>query len=171
MISSKVKLSIILLAMFLFVLGCTKSESGNAKHDISIYLVKDLSTKEAMSKKIDDLPLETVPILTDKEIDRYNWKDHTIYFKDGFSLEQELEGKVPLDGKPFVLVVDGTRIYLGSFWSMISSLYFPDVPTINSVWAGKVDNNTYTIRYGLEQDDPREDKRIYEALKSMGKLD
>jgi hypothetical protein len=171
LISNKVRLSIILFAMLLLVFGYTNNELDDTKHDFSIYLVKDLSTKEAMSKKIDDLPLESVPILTDKEIKTYKWKDHTFYIKDDFSLEQKLEGKVPLDGKPFVFVVDGTRIYLGSFWTPISSLYFPDIPTINSVWSGKVDNSTYTIRYGFEKNDPREDKRIYEALKSMKKLD
>lgn len=171
LISNKVRLLIILLVMLLLVFGCNKNESDNTKQDISIYLVKDLSTKEAMSRKIDDLTLETVPVLTDNEIETYNWEEHTFYTKDGFNLEQKLEGKVPLDGKPFVFVVDGTRIYLGSFWTPISSLYFPDIPTINSVWSGKIENNTYTIRYEFEKHDPREDKRIYEALKSMKKLD
>lgn len=157
--------------MLLLVLGCNKDGLDNAKHDFSIYLVNDLSTKEAMSKNIDKLSLETVPVLTNKEIERYDWKKHTIYTNDVFSLEQKLEGKIPLDGKPFVLVADGTRIYLGSFWNVLSSLYYPDIPTINSVWSGEFDNNTYAIRYGLEQQDPRDDKRIYEALKSLGKLD
>lgn len=171
LISNKVRLLIILLAILLLAFGCSKNESDNTKHDFSIYLVKDLSTKEAMSEKIDDISLETVPILTDKEVEKYDWKDHTFYIKDGFSLEEKLEGKVPLDGKPFVFVVDGTRIYLGSFWTPISSLYFPDIPTINSIWSEEADNNKYTIRYGYEQQDPREDKRIYEALKGSGKID
>lgn len=171
MISNKVRFSIVLLAILLFIIGCNKNEADNTKHDLSIFLVKDLSTKEAMSIKIDDLPLETEPVLTYNEIAAYNWEEHTIYTKDGFSLEQKLEGKVPLDGKPFVFVVDGKRVYLGSFWTPISSLYFPDIPTINSIWSGKVKNDTYTIRYGLEKNDPRQDKRIFEALKSMKKLE
>lgn len=171
LISKKVRLFILLLAMLLIIIGCNKNDSNNTKHDLSIYLVKDLSTKEAMSKNIDELPLETEPVLTDKEIKIYNWKEQAFSIKDDFSLEQRLEGKVPLDGKPFVFVVDGTRIYLGSFWTMISSLYYPDIPTINSIWSGKINNNTYTIRYGLKEQDPRDDKRIYEALKSLGKLD
>lgn len=165
------RLSIILLAILLLAFGCSKSESDNAKHDFSIYLVKDLSAKEAMSKKIEDLPLETEPILTDKEIETYNWKDHTFTIKDGFSLEQKLAGEVPLDGKPFVVVVDGEKIYLGCFWTLISSLYFPGIPTINSVWSEKVDKNTYTIGYGFGQNDPREDERVFEALKSLRKID
>lgn len=164
------RLLIILLAMLLLVFGCDKGDSDN-KHDISIYLVKDLSTKETMSKNIDKLPLESVPVLTDKEIERYNWKEQTFYIKDGYSLEQKLEGKVPLDGKPFVFIVDGTRIYLGSFWNMLSSYCYFDIPTINSVWSGEFDNNKYHIQYGLKQQDPRDDKRIYDALKDLGKLD
>lgn len=170
MISNKVKL-MILLAAIILVFGCSKEEPDNVKHDISIFLVEGLSAKEAMSKKIDDLQLETLPVLTEKEIEKYNWKEHTFYVKDGFSLEQKLEGKVPVSGKPFVLVVDGTRIYLGSFWTLVSSLYLPDIPTINSIWSGKVENNTYKISFGFEKNDPREDQRLYEALKSAGKLD
>lgn len=171
LISNKVRLFILLLVVLLLVFGCNKNNSDNTKHNLSIYLVKDLSTKEAMSKNIDELPLETVPVLTDKEIEIYNWKEQTFSIKDGISLEQRLEGKVPLDGKPFVFVVDGTRMYLGSFWTLISSLYYPHIPTINSVWSGKINKSKYTIRYGLEQQDSRNDKRIYEALKSLGKLD
>lgn len=169
--SNKIRLFTILLAMLLLVIGCDKNSTYTTKHDLSIYLVKDLSTSEAMSKNIDELPLETVPVLTDMEIEMYNWKEHSFSIKDGFSLEQKLEGKIPLDGKPFVLVVDGTRIYLGSFWTLISSLCYPEIPAINSVWSANFGKNTYTIQYRFEKQDPRDDKRIYEALKSMGKLD
>jgi len=171
LISSKARVLILLLAMMLLIFGCSKNDTQNTKHDLSIYLVKELSTKEAMSKNIDELPLENEPVLTDKEIKIFNWKAQTFSIMDGFSLEKRLEGKVPLDGKSFVLVVDGKRIYLGSFWTPISSLYYPDIPTIDSVWSGEINKSTYTIRYGLEQQDPRSDKRIYEALKSLNKLD
>jgi len=128
--SSKVRIFIILLVTLFLVLGCNKDITV---HDFSIYLVRNLSTTEAMSKNLDELPLENVPILTDKEIKIYNWKEHTFSLKEGFSLEEKLEGKVPLNGKPFVVVADSERIYLGSFWTLLSSLYMPEIPTINSI--------------------------------------
>ncbi|MTI58376.1 MAG: hypothetical protein FH762_00015 [Firmicutes bacterium] len=171
MINKRVIIFIILVAMLLLVSSCDMGSSVKKTHVLSIYLVKDLSTKEAMERNIDELLLESFPVLTDKEVERYNWEKQTFYIKDGISLEQKLEGKVPLDGKPFVLTVDGERIYLGSFWNLLSSLYYFDIPTINSVWSGEIDNKKYHIQYGLEGQDPRDDRRIYSALKSLGKLD
>lgn len=161
----------ILLVVMLLVSSCDMGSTVNNKHAFSIYLVKDLSIKEAMEKNIDELLLETTPILTDKEIERYNWEKQTFYIKDGISLEQKLEGKVPVEGKPFVLTVDGEKIYLGCFWNLLSSLYYLDIPMISSIWSGKVNNNKYHIQYGAEEQDPRDDRKIYSVLKTLGKLE
>ncbi|ODA40819.1 hypothetical protein [Desulfosporosinus sp. BG] len=170
MASSKAKLLIILSVALSLVCGCNKENKVSAVHDFSIYLVKDLSTTEAMNKNLDELPLENVPALTDKEIRMYNWREHTFSLKEGFSLEEKLEGRVPLSGKPFVVVADSERIYLGSFWTPISSLYIPEIPTIYSIWFKDNKNDIYTIKYGNQQQDPRADIRIYESLKGLGKV-
>ncbi|WP_045577110.1 hypothetical protein [Desulfosporosinus sp. I2] len=172
--STKVRLFIILFVTLLLVWGCNKDRNDNKDstvHNFSIFLVKDLSTSEAMSKNLDELPLENLPVLTDKEIRIYNWKEHTFSLKEGFSLERKLEGKVPLSGKPFVVVADSKRTYLGSFWTPISSLYIPDIPTIYSIWFKEHENDIYTIKYGKEQQDPRDNIRIYDSLLSLGKID
>ncbi|QTL96658.1 hypothetical protein GM661_01050 [Iocasia frigidifontis] len=162
-----------LLFVFCVLSACNKVGTGtdNNKHSLSIYLVKDLSVEEAMSMNIDELPLETLPVLTDNEIEKYNWGEHTFYIKNGFNIEGKLEGKVPLNGRPFVFLIDGKRIYLGSFWNMLSSLHWSNIPTINSVWSGEFTENKYHIAKANEQQDPREDKRIFETLKSLGKLE
>jgi hypothetical protein len=50
-------------------------------------------------------------------------------------------------------------------------LYIPDIPTIDSIWLKSNDKDMYTIKYGNNQkQDPRDDKRIYESLISLGKL-
>ena len=170
MASSKARLFIILFVTLFLFCGCNKDNKDSIVHDFSIYLVKDLSTTKAMSKNLDELPLENTPVLTDKEIRIYNWKEHTFSLKEGFSLEEKLEGEVPLSGKPFV-VADSERIYLGSFWTPISSLYIPEIPTIYSIWFKDNENDIYTIKYGNEQQDPRDDIRIYESLKGLGKID
>lgn len=89
--------------------------------------------------------------------------------KEGISLEEKLEGKVPVSGKPFVVVVGNERIYLGSFWSYSSSLFNPDIPRISSGWHKGSDNDMYKIHYGKNQD-PRDDTKIFEALKGLGKV-
>jgi len=167
---SKVRLFITLFVTILLIFGCNKDNKVSAVNNFSIYLVKeDLSATEAMSKNLDDLALEDIPVLTDEEISIYNWKEHVFTLKEGFNLEEKLEGKVPISGKPFVVVADSERIYLGSFWNPISSLYMPEIPTIYSMWFKGNDKDTYTINYGNEQKDPRDDIRIYDSLKGLGK--
>lgn len=170
MISSKIKLFVILNVMLFLTVGCNNGNKENAVNEFSIYLVKGLSTTEAMSKKLDDLPLETIPVLTDKEIKTYNWAEHEFTMMEGISLEGKLEGKVPASGTPFIVVVGNERIYIGSFWSYLSSQFNPlDIPRISSVWHKGSDNDMYKIQYGKNQD-PRDDTKIFEAFKGLGKV-
>lgn len=169
MISSKIKLFVILNVMLFLIIGCNNEYKASAVNEFSIYLVKDLSTTEAMSRKLDDLPLENIPVLTDKEIKTYNWKEHEFSMKEGISLEEKLEEKVSTSGKPFVVTVGNERIYLGSFWTLLSSLYNPDIPTISSMWHKGSEKEIYSIQYGKNQD-PRDDIRIFETLKGLGKI-
>jgi hypothetical protein len=170
MSSSKIKLFVILNVILFLIVGCNNDNKERAVNEFSIYLVKDLSTTEAMSKKLDDLPLETIPVLTDKEFKTYNWTEHEFTMKEGISLEGKLEAKVPASGKPFVVVVGNERIYLGTFWSASSSQFLDlDIPMISSIWFKGYDNDMYKIRSGKIQD-PRDDTKIFEALKGLGKV-
>ncbi len=170
MIASKIKLFVILNVMLFLIVGCNNGNKERAVNEFSIYLVKDLSTTEAISKRLDDLPLETIPVLTDKEIKTYNWTEHEFTMKEGISLEGKLEAKVPANGKPFVVVVGNERIYLGMFWSGYSSQFNPiDIPRITSLWIKRSDIDTYNINY-LNNQDPRGDTKIFEALKGLGKI-
>jgi len=169
-ISFKSKLFITLNVMLFLIIGCSNGNKESAVKEFAIYIVKDLSTTEALSKKLDDLPLETTPVLTDKEIKTYNWTEHDFTMMEGISLEEKLEGKVPASGKPFVVVVGNERIYLGSFWSLLSSQFYDlDIPRISSNWLKRIDNNKYKIRSGKIQD-PRDDTRIFKALKGLEKV-
>jgi len=168
--SSVIKLFVILNVILFLIVGCNNGNKERAVIEFSIYLVKDLSITEAISKKLNDLPLETIPVLTDKEIRTYNWTEHEFTMKEGISLEEKLEGKVPASGKPFVVVVDNERIYLGSFWSAFSSQFNPiDIPRITSNWLKVSDIDMYKIYSGKIQD-PRDATEIFEALKGLGKV-
>lgn len=122
-----------------------------------------------MSKKLEKLPLEAIPVLTDKEIRAYNWTEHEFTMIEGISLEEKLEGKVPGSGKPFVVMVGNERIYLGSFWFSLSSQFISDIPTISSGWFKGSELDVYKIQYGKNQD-PRDDAKIFEVLKELGKV-
>ncbi|OAB27357.1 hypothetical protein [Paenibacillus macquariensis] len=169
--TSTIKLFVILNVILFLIVGCNNGNKESVVNEFSIYLVQNLSTTEAMSKKLNDLPLEAIPVLIDKEIKTYNWTEHEFTMKEGISLEGKLEGKVPSSGQPFVVVVGNERIYLGIFWSHLSSLFNPDrdIPRISSNWLKGSDNDMYKIRSEKIQD-PRDNTKIFEAFKGLGKV-
>ncbi|MGO4696814.1 hypothetical protein AB4Z50_21270 [Paenibacillus sp. 2TAB26] len=168
---SAIKLFVSLNIMLFLIMGCNSSNEESDVNEFSIYLVKELSTTDAMSKELNDLSLETIPVLTANEIRTYNWIEHEFIMKESISLVEKLEGKVPASGKPFVVVVGNDRIYLGSFWSNLSSLYSHDIdiPKISSNWLKGSDKEIYQIRYG-KIPDTRDNTKIFEALKGMDKI-
>ena len=167
---SRVKAFIIIILLLVSVLvGCGIKETFSNKEGVSIYLVKNMTVAQAMKTELKDIPLEQEPLFTNKEIKAYYWKQHTVYLKGDFSLEAKLEGQVPLSGKAFVLMVGDERVYLGSFWNMLSSLYNPEIPTIYSGWFKESKTNNYRIQCN-NAEDPRNDNRLYEALKNLGIL-
>ncbi|MCR2805801.1 hypothetical protein [Paenibacillus soyae] len=158
-----------ILSLLLFIMAGCQNDNKTTDTEVSLYLVKDLSATEAMRAKLSDLPLEEMPILTHKDIERYDWQKHEFSLKAGISLEEKLEGKVPMSGKPFVVMADGVRIYAGSFWTYLSSQYNPDIPTITSIWQAGSEKSSYSIQY-KKQPDSRADERIYGSLNKLGKM-
>jgi hypothetical protein len=83
--------------------------------------------------------------------------------KVGNSLRTRLG--TPLD-MPFVVIADGTRIYLGTFTSQISSIG----PTGPFVYVEDISADDLFLRSPLSGSDPRSDERIIKALSERGKL-
>jgi hypothetical protein len=133
----------------------------------AIHLVKDLTTAQAAAEKLDRLVLEERPVLVNCEIAEYDWADHRITLRNS-RLEKELSGKVPVSGRPFVAVANGERIYLGAFWTPLSSLNTPDIPVIASSWLPGEENKVYRLALNAGSKDVRGDERIYAALKGYG---
>ncbi len=81
---------------------------------------------------------------------------------------------VPLSGLPFVIIADDKRVYLGTFWSLLSSSV-PSVPAI-TIFPPEIQKNVIRIQYPSKifnspsQSDPRSNQLIYDALKSVGKI-
>lgn len=162
-----------LLGLMLIVSGCqgtTEDAKRNEQSDkLALFLVKDLKPYEANKVKLDKLSLENTPILTDSEIIEYSWETHEFKLSKDVLLER-LKGSVPTSGKAFVLVVNEERIYLGAFWTPLSSLSTPDIPIINSIWSSEDLDKSYKIDYFGNGSDLRKDDRIYEVLKKTAKL-
>jgi len=140
--------------------------NGGADNRFGIYLVKDLKTRSAIEKNLDELVLESDPIITEKDMEQYNWSYHS--FKLGKEVFDRIPN-VPTDGLPFVVVADGERIYLGAFWTSLSSVS-TTLPVIDVLLKDSV-----AINWGYPftpegVSDPRNDKRIYKVLEETDKF-
>ena len=94
------------------ILGC-QNVTGNGPR-LSIFLV------QKPSALLDNVELAETPLLTDADIVSYNWEDHYIVFTDEGFKKLPTSTDVGVSGKPFVVVADGKRCYLGAFWTGFS---------------------------------------------------
>jgi hypothetical protein len=166
---------VMIITMLLMINSACALKSDSEQNDgikasFKIYLVKDTVSSEVLKEDLNKLKLEEQPLLTDKNISEYVWKTHQIKLvKDdelNKVLDEKLNMKVPVSGKPFVVVCNGERIYCGVFWTKLSSLFYPECPTIISDYS---DRDYFEISFE-GKNDIRNDKRIYETLKKLGKL-
>jgi hypothetical protein len=125
-----------------------------------IYLV-DSSIEDIRGKSLESLPLKKDPVFTDAVLKEYYWNIHEFT-----STKDRLLETVPVSGLPFVMVVNGERIYSGFLWSYLSSLSPPKGPILyNESLEGK-----FKIQLLSNDKDARNDSRIYNTLKKLKKL-
>jgi hypothetical protein len=121
------------------------------------------------------IPLADFPIISEDDLLSYDWDTHTLHLRD--SIWQKIPRPGNGIGTPFAVVVDGTPIYVGAFWSGISSLG-NTCPVIVSQYFGydERDSKDLTIRLGFlgtpiqGLPDPRNNERLKKVLAELGKL-
>lgn len=136
-----------------------------------VHLLADpkLDSVEAATRPLSDLALDPEPLLNLDQTRYYRQEDGFLAFGMGLSLER-LQGKlgpVPVRGRPFVIVADEERIYLGAFWTAMSSLS----PTVPHVVAEEVTAKGATVKRAMViGPDVRSDPRLVQTLRATGKL-
>ena len=175
---------------------------ADQKQSFEIYLVKrsDADTNGYQDGEVRDInhyELAEKPIITDKDIVRYHWNNHEIEFTKEFiekqyTLNPDIKAPVAYGNgniynlysgckllntnsrDSFVIVVNGKRIYSGTFPEPLSSSFMP------AVWIEDGPDNRIRIRCKTEFgdlgkihafQDPRPNKDIYDLFKKLGKLD
>ncbi|WP_077368944.1 hypothetical protein [Anaerosalibacter sp. Marseille-P3206] len=147
----------------------------NNSNEFAIYKVLNEIT-DIQNCFLDTLLLEDEAIFTDKDLVSYDWTEHKLLIKSNKYIDELRKNHLSLSHKPFIVVVNGERIYMGVSWSFASSAIAPSVPTID--WSelfykqNKNSHNTYTIQI-INNDthgDYRNDKRVYDVLKNLDKL-
>ena len=121
-----------------------------------------------------DLPLAREPIISDTDIVAYDFSKHAMRLKP-----QALKRLPPpsVAGTPFVVVVNGERIYPGAFYTSLSSIPC-DVPVIVTDRAAQNQTSradVLLIESGYPQPsslekDLRSDVRVRDALAKLKKL-
>jgi hypothetical protein len=172
MLKSTWKLALCLLLVGLALSGCQAPKPAR----FAIYLVaSDLTAIQALKVGLFQLPLQSQPVLSSEDILSYTQDTHQIELTEaGYRRIQALfPTPVRVSGIPFVACVGDERIYLGAFWTPLSSLSFGGVTIMQPM-----DPNSRSIQIQLGypgpdfagQADPRSDPRILESLRAAGKL-
>ena len=123
----------------------------------AIYLfASPVDTRSVKQQQWNDLPLATAPLISETDIIAYDFSKHALKLKP--EALKRLP-RPPVEGTPFVVVVNGQRIYGGAFYSNLSSIPF-SLPVI-------------IVRRGAQSETPAGDivliEKAYPAQSAMGK--
>jgi hypothetical protein len=160
-----------LACLLVFGLSACSDLSNDPRYEEgwAIYFLADpaITSQDVRGRPVNTLLLASSPGITARDLRSYNWTTHEIVFTP--PIEARLDSLAYHgyngSGVPFVVVVNGERIYLGALWHPFSSL-MPTCPYIFLILKPR------TIRLsGLHEGaDPRADMRIYRSLKVAGVL-
>jgi hypothetical protein len=148
--SKKVIIIPYLFGCFIFILltitfySCSNpTEPDLDEHNFAIYFlsVDDLKMKDVFDKDLSKLKLSAVPWLCDEDIRFYDWSSHCIYLKNDKTYfipgwkKGERFNVFPAEwgDKPFVVVADGKRCYLGYIESLLSPSQGWIAPAISGI--------------------------------------
>lgn len=122
-------ISIIATSFFFCEWNNPFSSSERNGYAFAIYFLRDetLKMENVYEKDIDQLKLSSEPWLCDKDIRFYDWSSHCIYLKEDKThffpnWENDTFSEFPAEwaDKPFVVVANGKRCYMGFFLSALS---------------------------------------------------
>ena len=158
-----------LLGTKIYVPSVTMVPNYQWNKRFQIYLLQDSSigTLGAATLAIDSLVLAAQPLLDLSRIAYVEQATTRIGLNPGQKLGDSIRSQLGQTlGLPFVVVVDGVRIYLGTFMSDISSIP-PAGPVIVT---DEITADGLAIQPPWTGTDPRNDPRIIQALTEAGKL-
>jgi hypothetical protein len=151
----------------------TNSES-QTKFGIFLTVNPDLAIRPG-AVDLANIQLASPPVISADDIIIYDFSTHSMKLR---SAALDRIPNPPVHGLPFVVVANGQRIYLGAFWTEVSSIP-SSVPTItvdraslnkNQPQDVQIIDRAYPTRSFGEGPDPRNDPRIKNALAALHKL-
>jgi hypothetical protein len=165
-------------AILFVMLAChipTSPAAAQRQDSFAIYLFAGrVETRSLKRQKWDKLPLAKEPIISEADILAYDFSKHALKLRP--EALKRLHSP-PVTGTPFVIVVNGERIYPGAFYNSASSIPC-DAPVIvvNRIAEGDpagadviLIERAFPVQFG-EGEDPRSDKRVKKTLAKLKKL-
>jgi len=146
---------------------------------VEIYLVAEWPDDAPITRlsevELGAFVLADEPLIDEDDIVEYDWETHTIHLVNQAVADRILKRRGVGDEDTFMVVANGQRLYAGVMTSILASLV-PDTPVIHV--GATPDPNQYqpaaSIRIhppvGLGKPDPRNDKRLWDALNTLGLL-
>jgi hypothetical protein len=141
----------------------------------ALYLLVDpeATAVAAAALPLADLELAAAPVVDLSGVESYELATHGVAlptWRSGEGIRATLP-PVGTQGLPFVVVSGDERLYLGAFWTMVSSEAFPHPVVV----VESIDRLGFRIEGGYpngpgDPPDPRADPRLLAALRYAGKL-
>lgn len=164
-----VDVSSALVGMRIYAPKVVLVSSSSSRTRFQIYLLKDatIRTDSPATRTLDSLVLAEQALLDLGRIAYVERATTRIGLNPGHKLGDTMRAQLgtPL-GLPFVVVVDGVRIYLGTFTARFSSIG----PLGPWLYVEDIASDGFVIQPPLTGADPRNDARIEQALTETGKL-
>ncbi|MCK4530545.1 MAG: hypothetical protein KAU44_05155 [Candidatus Marinimicrobia bacterium] len=169
----KRSLTILLIILLLASCGIFAPRTDGT---FGIYMLKDktLSIYNDLGDAYLSKALDSVAVLTSKDIDYYDWSSHCIYLKtDKGEINERLLDTNGLlfkyPGAPFVVTSDGEAQYYGYFYSLIMSIAAA-TPSINEMSLIYYPEDVLSIGRSWTNDDldTRNNENVKQALIDAG---
>lgn len=166
-----ISLIIILLAG---TLSCSKEDDQYKIYDgFNIFLLKDenMTVNKASEQEISKLELQIRPWVSSDDIEYYDYSTHILYLNHELIISDNTAWDISVYGKPFVVIVNGERQYLGAIWPGFSSSIFfgPVINVAPRVYPDDIIHISFE-QYSFQQSqDLRENDEIRYALINTSK--
>ena len=142
---------------------------------LAVWLLDDTSidAHQASLRPLGSLVLDDQPVITLGNFNYYELDTHTVYWDAWYSSRlSSLLAEIDTAGLPFVVTADDERIYLGAFFTSVSSEGFdgPVIVVDDQPEGQATIERAYPSGSTATGPDPRADPRILAILRDSGKL-
>ena len=117
----------IIIILLIGTLSCSKEDDQYKIYDgFNIFLLKDenVTAHKASEQEISNLELQIRPWVSSDDIEYYDYSTHILYLNHELIISDNTAWDISVYGKPFVVIVNGERQYLGAIWPGLSSSMF-----------------------------------------------